>query len=61
MAAPQFRLFLVVPTASFGFLLNVAVGVALQMVGWEHDDFLMPSAGALLLLIDAYGVLLIML
>lgn len=46
MAAP---FFLVVPTASLGFLLNVAVEVALQMV----DDFLMPSAGALLLLIDA--------
>lgn len=57
MAAP---FFLAVPTASFGFLLNVAVEVALQMVGWEHDDFLMPSAGALLLLIDACGVKLLM-
>lgn len=55
------RLFLGVPAASFGFLLDGAVGVALQMVGWEHDDFLMPSAGALLLLIDDYGVLLLML
>lgn len=26
------------------------------MVAWEDDDFLMPSAGALLLLIDAINI-----
>lgn len=54
MAAP---FFLAVPALSLGFLLNVAVEVALQMA----DDFLMPSAGALLLLIDACGAILILL